>query len=548
MPDFDAWKRAVNGDNEQPMTFDQWLDGANKPARANNYPSNDFEEFDDWSDLFPNHKRGNSVDRAPSAPLPYVGVDGGDAYGLAALRGELAKIAATGPTTHNRNQTLNDSWFNLVGLCRGGQLDYHYAKARIIEAVRATGLPEWEITNTMHSAENGSDRKVGARRAPALQRDDIEPAFVIDEDGNPVDVPANVVEDELRQLYSDVAAFLAGERPEPTKPTRLLRTDGVGIFYPGKHNTMISDPEVGKTMVAQTAGAETLAGGGSYLFMDLDTNGMEETVERLRMLGATDDALSSLDRFRHCQPEDAAEVLRAVRDCAEWLPDMVVIDCIGELCVMFGANSDKADDYTRVVRTVIKPLTKLGCTVVTLDHLAKGTDSRQYGAGGTMAKRRVIEGTSIGLRPVKRFIPDQGGSVELIIEKDRPGGLRRHCPPPRGGEHRQKAGTFIMDPPEVSGGRCQWRIDPPLATRATSFDDQELIYLEAARALPNDSFTCEELATAVDDEYPLTEASREKARRNLKALTEQGRVEVVNATGRKGKPQTWRVVPGAVLL
>ncbi|OBI46981.1 hypothetical protein A5708_12090 [Mycobacterium colombiense] len=341
--------------------------------------------------------------------------------------------------------------------------------------------------------------------------------------------------------YTDVAAYLAGGMPEPPKPSVLHRIDDVGIFYLAKRNDLYGDPEDGKTMVLLAAAVGAIDHGGCVLFIDLDNNGPAETVARMLMLGVDPAVLADPNRFRHIEPADSDEVLRVVADCAGWAT-FAGIDCVGELMPLFRASSDSADDYTRVMQAVSAPLERGGAAVILLDHQAKGTDSRKYGAGGTMAKRRAVSGVSINLVRKRSFVPGQGGMAELWVNKDRPGGLRAHCQKSEG--RRQFAGTFILDPPNPGTGVASWRVTPDHAdAAATTFDAQAERYLDVAREIDG-PFTASDLAAGVHGEVPPTDAQRETARRNIDRLVESGRLRVVDPGGRgRGRSATWTVSP-----
>ena len=136
---------------------------------------------------------------------------------------------------------------------------------------------------------------------------------------------------ETEPLFSDIAALLDGTLPEPPKPVVLHRTDGNAIFYRGRHNALIGDPEDGKTWIALAACTETLRNGGKVLFIDLDHNSKEAITANLLMFGAPVKALASQRTFRHCEPEDAMTMINVVAACLPWRPDVMVVDSMGEL-------------------------------------------------------------------------------------------------------------------------------------------------------------------------------------------------------------------------
>lgn len=228
-------------------------------------------------------------------------------------------------------------------------------------------------------------------------------------------------------LYCNVGQLIIEGLIAPPAPEYGRRSDGVGVFYKKTVNSLIGDPESGKTWIALTTGADVLFNGGSFLVIDLDHNGPEATVSRLQAMGVSSETLSDPQRFRYCQPEDAIEIAGILHDAREWLPDFVLIDSAGELLPIYGANSNSADDFTRVHSVAIKPFAALGACVVLVDHQSKGSDSRTYGATGTAAKKRAVSGTLLRVTIDEPFTPGAGGRAEITLIKDRHGGLRSHC-------------------------------------------------------------------------------------------------------------------------
>jgi hypothetical protein len=241
--------------------------------------------------------------------------------------------------------------------------------------------------------------------------------------------------------YADIAAIFDGGIPEPPTPEICQRTDGIGLFYLGQYNVVFGDPESGKTLLCDFATVQVLKAGGNALRVDLDHNGPEATVNRLIGFGADESVLRDPNRFLYVEPVDRAQAIAVVADMDDWNPTLIVIDSIGELLPLFGAGSNSADDFTDVHSRIIKPLTRTGAAVVGIDHLAKGADSRAFGATGTAAKKRAIGGTSIRVKVDSAFTPGNGGSAYLSIHKDRHGGLRRNSP---SGDREPLCGKFTI--------------------------------------------------------------------------------------------------------
>ena len=178
--------------------------------------------------------------------------------------------------------------------------------------------------------------------------------------------------DDEKPLYVDISAMLDGTAPEPPEPILLKRSDGRRLFYAGQVNLLFGDPESGKTWIGLACAVEALHAGRRVLVMDLDHNGPQSTVHRLLALGAPQDRLRDPGVFRYCEPEDRTEVRQVVDDSVQWRPAVAVVDSIGELLPMHGANTNSADEFTTVHSSVLKPLAKAGAAVLGVDHLAKG--------------------------------------------------------------------------------------------------------------------------------------------------------------------------------
>ncbi|MFE1644115.1 AAA family ATPase [Microbacterium sp. P01] len=252
-------------------------------------------------------------------------------------------------------------------------------------------------------------------------------------------------------LYADVAGLLTGDAPEPPRPTIGRRSDGSGLLYAGAVNVMFGPPESGKTLAASCIAADELFQGHSVLVLDLDHNGARATIARLRTLGVQVETLSDPARFRYAAPEDSDTLLRVIGEARVWVPGFVLLDSVGELLPMFGANSNDADDFTRVNRLTMAAMASHGAAVVAIDHEAKGAESRGYGSSGTAAKKRAVDGVMLRVAVREPFAPGRGGKAALSIAKDRHGGLRATSP---AGEREPLAAVFQLI---QSGEALDWR-------------------------------------------------------------------------------------------
>jgi hypothetical protein len=92
--------------------------------------------------------------REPPRPAPVpipaasMGPGGNTGYGLAALRRELAELAAT---EHGENNRLNQAAFSLGMLVAGGELDRGTVEAQLAQVALGIGLHPAEISRTIAS-------------------------------------------------------------------------------------------------------------------------------------------------------------------------------------------------------------------------------------------------------------------------------------------------------------------------------------------------------------------------------------------------------------
>lgn len=287
-------------------------------------------------------------------------------------------------------------------------------------------------------AESGRQAANGHAVPGSRNRPGTETGTAVPGSRPPVPEPGT---DPPKPLYLDISALLDGAVPEPPEPVLLRRSDGRRLFYGGQVNLLFGDPESGKTWVCLACAVEALQAGRKAAIIDLDHNGGAATVARLLALGAPESLLRDQAMFRYCEPEDRTELRQVVADLSAWRPAMVIVDSIGELLPLFGASTNNADEFTSVHSVVLKPLARADACVLAVDHLAKGADSRAHGPGGTAAKRRAVGGVSLRVKATRAFTPGHGGEALLLVNKDRHGAVRAHCPV---GDREPVAGTFKL--------------------------------------------------------------------------------------------------------
>lgn len=228
--------------------------------------------------------------------------------------------------------------------------------------------------------------------------------------------------------------------------------------------------------------SSVLASGGKAAIIDLDHNGAHSIINRLQQLGVDDDVLADSDRFRLAEPDTSDEVTRLVADLCTFGPAVVTIDSLGEVLPLFGANSNNADDFTRVHTAVISPFAKVGVAVLAVDHLPKNAESRLHGPTGTNAKNRAVGWTSVRVTNIRPFVPGHGGAATLELFKDRHGGIREHLPTPTGSGGKSVIGTFTLTVDEGTGelhySITQDGAGPSAGKPVRDMDDDLLTFME----------------------------------------------------------------------
>jgi hypothetical protein len=310
-------------------------------------------------------------------------------------------------------------------------------------------------------------------REIADHRRELARMWAIEAKTTPPPTPAEELkaerDSEWASLFVDVGAVLDGNLQAP-QPTIAQRSDGAFLFYAGAHNGLTGDPEAGKSLIALSVAADVLFAGGSVLWVDLDHNGAASILARFRAWGVQPDTLRDPSRFCLVIEDDREHLEKIVGGAARRGFDLVVVDSIGELLGLYGASPDSDQEFTQVNRAVMAKLAQSGACVISIDHLAKGHDSRSYGATGTVRKKAAMDGAYYRVEVIRPFAPGHGGKASLKILKDRHGGVREVSPR---GERAPEAATFELI---ARGEATDWRFwEPGRPVQATPDDDVTIL-------------------------------------------------------------------------
>ena len=264
---------------------------------------------------------------------------------------------------------------------------------------------------------------------------------------------------ECPSLFADVRAWRSGETRK-VKPTIMRRTDDAHLFYSGRLNVLLGDPESAKTWVALAAVAKELQRGGRALYVDADHNGIDGIVPRLDILGVPPEATEDQTRFRYTEVESAEEYAQVLASAREWRPTITVLDSHASIADMHGLNDNDGGDMRRFHRTLTYPFAAGGGAVILIDHMAKNETSRAFGGTGATAKNAAVNGVMYRVDVLDAWSGPTGGSSKLYVVKDRPGGVRSRCAPVKGRE-KPFFGTFRLHPPRDGEVEQAWAVYPP---------------------------------------------------------------------------------------
>lgn len=227
----------------------------------------------------------------------------------------------------------------------------------------------------------------------------------------------------------DLADVLSGNWSS-VEPTVGRRSDGAGLFYPGKGHTVSSESEGGKTWLCLSAVIDELNADNHVLYVDFedDEGGI---VGRLLTLGTDQAAIR--ERFHYIRPEDALgtgihlddllDILRSYR------PTLAVLDGVTEALTMHGMDPNSNSDVAAFGRMLPRRFAAEGAAAVSLDHVPKSTENRGRYSIGAVHKLNGLDGAAYVLENRKPFGVGITGRSTLRIAKDRPGQLRKTALP-----------------------------------------------------------------------------------------------------------------------
>jgi hypothetical protein len=177
-------------------------------------------------------------------------------------------------------------------------------------------------------------------------------------DGEGQSVPESVPQGGTSP-HSWLPVDLVAHAAEPPAPPELI-----DLFYPGYNHLLSGESEALKTWLAIVAAAAEIGDKRGVAWVDGDDVGEGAILERLRLFGASDEAIS--ERFAYIAPDEPldhrrqADLLGVVegRACR-----LLVLDGFNPLLTLQGLDPDRGPDVEQFYR-LFDPMRRAGAAVV----------------------------------------------------------------------------------------------------------------------------------------------------------------------------------------
>ncbi|MEJ7567778.1 MAG: hypothetical protein WKF41_05890 [Gaiellaceae bacterium] len=215
---------------------------------------------------------------------------------------------------------------------------------------------------------------------------------------------------------------LVARGASPPAPPELI-----DLFYLRYNHLVSGESEALKTWLAMAAAVDELALGRGVLWVDGDEVGESAVLERLRLLGAADDAIAS--HFAYVLPDEPLGSEHSVglvafvraRSCR-----LAVMDGFNPLMGLHGLDPDSGTDVEQMYR-LLNPVRRENVAVVWTDNVVKAREARGAWAIGSERKKSKAE-VHLGMTKIEPLARGGTGKAKIDVHKDRPGHLTRPSP------------------------------------------------------------------------------------------------------------------------
>lgn len=256
-----------------------------------------------------------------------------------------------------------------------------------------------------------------------------------------------------------------------------VMTDGRRFLYYGEVNGVFGDGGSGKSLFALAVCADALKNGGHAAYLDTDGCGLPFVRRTLQSFGVPAERVR--DAFLYTDPSDAREFKAILTSIGtHWPRAVVVVDSVDASMSATGSGSPNDSEAVRRFYAPLARLATKGACVLTLDHIAKSTESAAYGASGSTAKKAAIGGAYLKLVTTagQHFNRANGGKATLYLYKDRQGGLQE-----QGVDLKGEAAHFSISAPDANGVQAV-EFTPASGATLTPLDVAETAILRASVA------------------------------------------------------------------
>ena len=237
------------------------------------------------------------------------------------------------------------------------------------------------------------------------------------------DAPADVADWEA---FDRARMVIEVDPNRVTLPAIMERTDLRTILYAETVNYISSRPNGGKTWLAIKGMVQGSTLGGRFVILDYDMKRPDTLARRALAMGCSD-LFKDASKFYFVDLEQwtANPGIRAA--AAEFLlaaPNPVYSAVVIDTDTSAGAAND-GGDIREWWALHIAPWEKRQIGVMILAHLPKADkkDEATHGPMGSQDKRGKLSGASYRLETIVGFNEDQGGLVQMVVDKDKHGQL-----------------------------------------------------------------------------------------------------------------------------
>jgi len=216
----------------------------------------------------------------------------------------------------------------------------------------------------------------------------------------------------------DMERLLAGDDIEKLPPPTVFRfTDtGLSLFYEGVINTVFGYGGHGKSMIMALAVAQALIDGkrAAYFTYELPPKIL---VARLMGLGATKEMMK--ERL-HLYQSHIGAPKKLVERCGDASDEvLVVVDSTNKALIAHELDSDKVGGFGKLNNVLMRPLTGVGMTVGTIDHVTQNAETRNRMIG-SVEKWNAIQGAAYKIERGRPFSMSESGWSSIQMMKDNP--------------------------------------------------------------------------------------------------------------------------------